>query len=184
MRAFTCGLVSAFLASSLSAAAPSEWSGRTAAAGFVIGFEKANADQSILERIPKGESVQQWTRMLTSQRFNGRARDPGPEQLLVNIRGLLAHSCPGATTSPIVAMTVSGRPAARMRADCPLNGQTGLPETFFIIAFAGISDLFAEQVAFRHVPSDADVMFAMKDLQQVRWCRAGSAEKICKASPR
>ncbi|MGH6658251.1 MAG: hypothetical protein ACREBM_01215, partial [Sphingomicrobium sp.] len=157
MRAITFGLVSACLASPLSASAASEWSGRTPAAGFVTGFEKANAEQSILERIPKGESVQKWTRMLTSQRFIGRGRSPGPEQLLANIQGLLANSCPGAGTSPIVAMTVSGRPAARMRADCPLNPTTGLPETFFIIAFAGTTDLFAEQVAFRRVPSVSDV---------------------------
>lgn len=183
MRAIIIALLPAFIAGPLSAA-PTEWSGRPVAAGFVTGFQKANAEQSILERVPKGESVQRWTRMLTSQRFAGRAQSPGPEGLLDNIRGLLANSCPGGGTTPIMAMTVSGRPAARMRADCPLNSATGQPETFFIIAFAGTRDLFAEQVAFRRVPSAADVAFAMKELQQVRWCRAGAADAICKAAPR
>ena len=162
------------------AAAPAEWSGRPAASGFVVGFDKANAEQAIVERIPAGETVERWTRMLTSQRFVGRARDPGPRQLLVNMQELMIGACPGGSTSEIVMMTVSGRPAARMRSDCPLNPQTGLPESYFIVAFAGTKDLFAEQVAFRRVPSAADLSFASKDLQQVRWCTAASMETACK----
>lgn len=162
-------------------AAPAEWSGRPAAPGFVVGFEKANAEQSIVERVPAGESVEQWTRMLTSQRFVGRARDPGPRQLLVNMQGLMKNACPGGSTGEIVVMTVSGRPAARMRSDCPLNPQTGLPESYFIVAFAGTTDLFAEQVAFRRAPTAADLSFASKELQQVRWCTGASEEAACKA---
>jgi hypothetical protein len=162
------------------AAQPSEWSGRPSAPGFVVGFDKANAEQAIIERVPAGETVERWTRMLTSQRFVGRGRDPGPRQLLVNMQVLMRNACPGGSTSDIVAMTVSGRPAARMRADCPLNQQTGLPESYFIVAFAGTNDLFAEQVAFRRVPTKADVAFAASDLQQVRWCAAGSKEPACR----
>ena len=163
------------------AAAPAEWSGRPSASGFVVGFDKANAEQAIVERIPAGETVERWTRMLTSQRFVGRASDPGPRQLLVNMQGLMKGACPGGSTSEIVMMTVSGRPAARMRSDCPLNPQTGLPESYFIVAFAGTSDLFAEQVAFRRVPNAADLSFASKDLQQVRWCTAASKDTACTA---
>lgn len=162
-------------------AQPAEWSGRPAVAGFIVGFEKANAEQSIVERVPAGESVEHWTRMLTSQRFIGRGRDPGPRQLLANMQGLMTNACPGGSTSEIVPMTVSGRPAARMRADCPLNPQTGLPETYLIVAFAGSNDLFAEQVAFRRAPTAADLSFASKDLQQVRWCTATSKEAVCKS---
>jgi hypothetical protein len=161
--------------------APSEWSGRPAAPGFIVGFDKANAEQAIVERVPAGETVERWTRMMTSQRFVGRAADPGPRQLLVNMQGLMKNACPGGSTSEIVVMTVSGRPAARMRSDCPLNPQTGLPESYFIVAFAGTNDLFAEQVAFRRVPTAADLSFASKDLQQVRWCTSASKEAACKA---
>ena len=43
------------------------------------------------------------------------------------------------------------------------------------------NDLFAEQVAFRRVPTAADLSFASKDLQQVRWCTSTSKEPACKA---
>jgi hypothetical protein len=161
-------------------AGQAEWSGRPPAPGFVVGFDKANAEQAIVERVPTGESVERWTRMLTSQRFVGRARDPGPRQLLANIQNLMKNGCPGGSTTQIVDLTVSGRPAARMRSDCPRNPQTGLPETFFILAFAGKNDLFAEQVAFRRVPTAADVAFATKELQGVRLCSAASKEAVCK----
>ena len=174
------GIAAVSFSTVAAAAAPAEWSGRPAAPGFVVGFEKANAEQSIVERVPAGESVERWTRMLTSQRFIGRAADPGPRQLLVNIQNLMENACPGGSTSDIVTMTISGRPAARMRSDCPLNPQTGLPETFFIIAFAGTDDLFAEQVAFRRVPTAADITFGSQDLQAVRLCTAASKEPVCK----
>lgn len=179
MRWFLIAILS--LSPAAAAAVSSEWSGRPSAPGFVVGFDKANAEQAIVERVPAGESVERWTEMLTSQRFVGRARDPGPRQLLVNMQGLMKNACPGGSTSEIVIMTVSGRPAARMRSDCPLNPQTGLPESYFIVAFAGTNDLFAEQVAFRRVPTAADLSFASKDLQQVRWCTSTSKEAACKA---
>ena len=162
-------------------AAPSEWSMRVPAPGFVVGFDRANSEQSIVERIPTGETVERWTRMLTSQRFMGRGRDPGPRGMLLNMQGLMKEACPDGGTTAIVAMTVSGRPAARMRADCPLDSQTGLPDTYFIVAFAGASDLFAEQVAFRRVPTSADVQFATSTLQQVSLCKTGSKAKGCAA---
>ena len=84
------------------AGAAAEWSGRPSAPGFVVGFEKANAEQSIVERIPAGESVERWTRMLTSQRFVGRGRDPGPRGLLTNMQGLMKSACPGGSTSEIM----------------------------------------------------------------------------------
>ena len=178
MRWFSMGILAVLPVGAT--AAPSEWSGRPAAPGFVVGFDKANAEQSIVERIPAGETVERWTRMLTSQRFVGRGRDPGPSGLLANMQGLMKTACPGGSTSEIVTMTVSGRPAARMRSDCPLNPQTGLPETYFIIAFAGTHDLFAEQVAFRRAPTAADIAFGTKDLQAVRLCTAASKEAVCK----
>jgi hypothetical protein len=158
---------------------PSEWSAPLVVPGFAVGFEQGNDQQSIVEQVPTGETVEKWTRMLTSQRFVGRAFDPGPTQMLVNIQGLLRRACPGGKTSAITELTVSAHPAARMRSDCPLNPETGKPETFFIIAFSGEHDLYSEQVAFTRVPSAADVAFANEVLDTVAVCKTGSAAKAC-----
>jgi hypothetical protein len=54
-----------------------------------------------------------------------------------------------------------------------------VPAPGFIVAFAGSQDLFAEQVAFRRVPTPADVQFAAAILQKVGLCRAGSKTTGC-----
>jgi len=157
-----------------------EWSAKLVVPGFAVDYEQANLQQSLVEQVPKGESVMNWSRMITSQRFAGRARDPGPRGMLTNIKGLFARACPAGKTSVISPATVGGKPAVRMRADCPLNSETGKPETFFIVAFAGSKDLFSEQVAFRRVPSAADVAFADQTLKAVRLCTAASKDVACK----
>ena len=74
--------------------------------GFVIGFEKANATQSIQEWVPTGETVEHWSRMLTFQRFTGTIqRGQTPSGLLGWIAGQIRTVCPGA-----IASAVTGRP--------------------------------------------------------------------------
>ena len=128
--------------------------------GFVVGFEAANDEQSIREEVPAGESVQEWTRMVTTQRFTGAAARLTPSDFLGVIARNLAAACPGARTSPIVTASLSGNPAARFRADCPLLAQTGKPETFFILVASDNDDLHVKQVAFRRDPTAADVQWA------------------------
>ena len=39
--------------------------------GFVVGYRVANDREDIREEVPAGETVQDWTRMVTTQRFAG-----------------------------------------------------------------------------------------------------------------
>ena len=128
--------------------------------GFVVGFEAANDQQSIREEVPAGETVQDWTRMVTTQRFTGAAARLTPSEFLGVIASNLASACPGARTSPIVTASLSGKATARFRADCPRLAQTGKPETFFILAVSDGEDLHVKQVAFRRDPTAADVQWA------------------------
>jgi hypothetical protein len=90
----------------------------TAEPGFVVGFRAANANEAIEEWVPKGETVQNWTRMLTFQRFPGlvqRGRT-GPE-LLDFIAGRIASVCPGAKTMAIVRSIVPDAAAEKKARD-------------------------------------------------------------------
>jgi hypothetical protein len=135
--------------------------------GLGIVHQQSAKGNSIEEQVPRGETIQQWTRMVTSLRFGGLASQATPVAALDRLATSVAGSCPGAVATPTRPLTVSGRPAAEMRADCPLNPQTGLPETFFAKAIAGASDLHMVQVAFRRVPSEADKAWAESILRQV-----------------
>src|SRR4030095_366895 len=64
--------------------------------GFIVGYDVARDGNSILEQVPAGETVEKWTRMVTTQRFAGAARETdGNGFLQLMIDGLQA-ACPGA----------------------------------------------------------------------------------------
>ena len=124
--------------------------------GFITGYQVARNGSSIQEQVPAGENVEQWTRMVTSQRFAGVATRTNADGFLQLMLDGLSAACPGARTTyrrPV------GR-AAQMRIDCPLNPKTGLPETFFAKAIPGSADMHVAQVAFRRVPTAKDVSWA------------------------
>lgn len=148
--------------------------------GFVVGNRREGGGNLIVEQVPRGESVTAWTRMVTVQRFVGVSARTSAAAFLENIRSnLLPQSCPGATTTRPASMTVSGRRASRMRADCPLNPSTGLPETFVILAIEGPSAMHVAQAAFRRVPSPQDISWAERQLGTVVLCERGSREAVC-----
>jgi hypothetical protein len=128
--------------------------------GFVVGFEASNDQQSIHEEVPAGESVQDWTRMVTTQRFTGAATRLTPAEFLEMMARNMAAACPRARTSPAVMGSLSGNATARFRADCPLLAQTGKPETFFMLVVSDGEDLHVKQVAFRREPTAADAQWA------------------------
>ena len=148
--------------------------------GFVLAHRVEGGGSLIEERIPQGETVEAWTRMVTVQRFAGASQRLRASDLLANIQNGLRTSCPEATTTAISGETISGRRAARMRADCPLLAQTGLPETFVILVIEGSSDLHVAQVAFRRVPTAADLAWADRHLASVVLCDRASREAACR----
>lgn len=146
---------------------------------FVEGYAAANAAQSIREEIPVGETVEGWTRMVTTQRFAGLADRATPADYLANVAAALPGNCPDGRTTPIAARTVSGRKGAMMQADCPFLAATGKPETFIMLALPGTHDLHVRQVAFRRVPTKADLAWAETVLAGVRVCSAASRVAGC-----
>lgn len=131
--------------------------------GFVVGYNLARDGNSIVEQVPAGETVEKWTRMVTTQRFAGVARRTDGNGFLQLMIDRLQQACPGAN---IAYRRTSGK-AAQMRIDCPFNPATGLPETFFAKAMPGASDMHIAQVAFRRVPSAQDIAWAQQYLASV-----------------
>lgn len=138
-------------------------------ADFVVGYSRSNGGASIEERVPRGETVEDWTRMITIQRFPNPAGLSGEELLRRMAEGLVG-SCPGGRFSTIAATTIDSRPASAMRGDCPRNPATGKPETLFARATAIAGFLHIAQVAFRRVPTGTDAGWAERILSGLRLC--------------
>ncbi len=122
MRQARLGAATLFLAlpgMALAAAAGAERIVAPALPGFVVGYTDANATNSIKEEVPNGETVEAWTRMVTTQRFGGLAAKITPVIYARNIIAGIPKACPGSAVAPVEALTVAGRPAARFQVDCP-----------------------------------------------------------------
>jgi hypothetical protein len=142
--------------------------------GFVVGFDRANAEQSIREEVQEGETVEAWSRMVTTQRFTGLAARATPREYAGNILGHVPQSCPGARSSPPQGLTVSGRPAAQFQVDCPRSAG-GRPETFILLAVAGRSDMHVKQVAWRGSISPQALAWGRAFLAKVALCGPGES---------
>ena len=183
-KAWPVVLFASLLATAAYAAPPREWIGQAALPDLVVGFQRAAEGSLIVERIPPGETVERWSRMVTTQRFAGViARGGSLEEWHDYMAGALARDCQRSRSSEPARLTVAGRPAIEFRGDCPLNPATGQPETYFIRAIEGPADLHVAQVAFRHVPSAAEAEWARAHLASVTLCHVNSTEQVCVVGP-
>lgn len=180
MRHFISAIALLALASAqTAAAAESERLVSPPLTGFVLGYSAANDAQSIREEVPRGETVERWTRMVTTQRFGGLAARSTPAAYAQTIAEQTPHACPGAKVSPVTSLTVSSRAAARLQVDCP-RSEGGVPESFLLLAVAGQSDMYVRQVAFRGAKSAADLAWAERYLGATVLCRPRDMQVSCR----
>lgn len=162
----------------LAAPAHAERLSLTQLPGFVIGHNATNGEQSIVEQVPQGETVENWTRMVTTQRFAGLAQRTTPAALARTMVDGAAKACPGAKASPIATAPVSGRPAARFQLDCP-RSRGGIPETFLFLGIAGQSNIYVKQVAFRGRFVAADLAWGRSILSAIALCADRDRQPAC-----
>lgn len=172
-------ILAGLLSAAAPAAAPAEWLSKPEVAGFVVGYEASNAEQSILELVPQGETVQNWSAMITDQRLGGLAKRATPRQFAELMANGMAKGCPGGKVTRIIDLKIDQRPAAQLYAECPLNPDSGKPEAFIGLLVAGEDDLHSRQVAWRKLPTLAEVNWAEEILAGTRLCTAGSKAKGC-----
>lgn len=149
-----------------------EWQGEflapAANAGMVLGWINPRSP-TMREFVPRGETVEGWTRMLTVQTMPWRM-GLTPTGVLRMLANGMESACSGATVAPIEAAALNGRDGATIRVDCPRNPQTGKPETMFARAVQGDRSITMVQAAVRRVPTAEDVTWATQVLSSVTFC--------------
>ena len=174
MRKILSAVVIGAFASAAGAQSVQEQVVKPALRGFVVGHSASTGPVSIQEEVPAGETIHNWTRMVTTQRFAGVGDRISAQQFLEMLSSRASSNCRDGQASSVGLV---GK-AARVRADCPSNPATGKPETFFAWATSGASDLHVVQVAFRRTPTSEDVKWAEAYLKGVRLCNE-STGKTC-----
>ena len=180
MRLAAIGLTALTLAAGDVAAAQSaEHLAAPALPGFVVGYSAGNAQQTIREEVPRGETVEAWTRMVTTQRFTGLAQRTTPAAYAQSVLAPLPRACPGAGISPVANLIVAGRPTARFQVDCP-HSAGGRPESFILLAIAGRSDIHVKQAAWRGGTTPATLSWGRQFIDGTVLCAAGDRSAACK----
>jgi hypothetical protein len=118
--------------------------------GFVTGYDASQEGQEIHEFVPAGETVENWTRMITIEIFHG-AQNADVEKFAGDVAGGWASACPQSTVTPLAKDTINGYPYVIWRYVCPMNPETGKPETMWMKAISGADAAYVIQYAERAV---------------------------------
>ena len=146
-------------------------------AGYKVGYTKHAPKGVITEMVPAAETVGAWTEMVTVQIFFGMHDSVSGFRL--RMEKLWAQSCAGAKSAPVSGGIENGYVVTIWRQSCPLNRQTGQPETTLFKAIAGRDSFYVVQKAFKFEPSpDAAAEWA-RYLDTVSVCDTRIPERAC-----
>ena len=135
--------------------------------GFVIGHSADNGRDAISEFVPRGETVENWHRMLTVQTQRGRGHVT-PAQLHAVLGDLWKAACPGSRVTSLTSGEQNGYPVGLWIQWCPFNVATGMPEHTLLKAIQGRDSLYLVQAAMRARPTDEQLA------EQARWLSRAS----------
>ena len=133
---------------------------------------------SLTEFVPNGESIGDWTEMVTVQVFRDLNADP--EHFLQTIGKGLAISCPGfSSPKGIVTGQDNGYVVSMLVVTCPLNPATRKPETTLFRVIRGKDALYVVQHAWRSVASNKDLGDAVLTIRKVSVCDTRDSSHSC-----
>jgi hypothetical protein len=178
---FTAFFVGLFVASPAAAEFVNENLLTTAPAGYHVGFQDKNKNAQLAEWVPAGETVDNWTEMLTVQIFYNLKVTPAA--FMHDLEKRWMSSCPGAAEAqPIASATENGYPVLVWLLNCPDNPKTDKPEMTWFKAVQGNDSFYVVQKAFKFAPSKEQIGRWTGYLKAVRVCDTRLADRACPKS--
>jgi hypothetical protein len=154
--------------------------------GFKTVFENTNGKQYTREAVLEGETVDQWTQMITVTGAKGLAanRNLTAQSFVERIASGFKGACPDTFSAEAVgAMKFSGRDAFVILAGCGSAGSAGPEhsESALLIAIKGAADYYTIQWAERGPASNRPTAF--DDAKWTARFKALNPIKICRLVP-
>ncbi|NWG26337.1 MAG: hypothetical protein HXY30_18290 [Pseudorhodoplanes sp.] len=146
--------------------------------GYIVGFQDRNARQQMTEMVPRGQTVKDWTEMVTVQIFFGLT-NVTPEAYKQRLETLWAENCKGAQSNPVGQGNERGYPVTIWIAFCPLNKETGKPELTMLMAIGGRDSFYLVQKAFRFKPDKSQIEQWSRYMRGVTVCDSRVPERAC-----
>jgi hypothetical protein len=144
---------------------------------FEVGYQSIYGNQSMTEMVPRGETVDNWTPMLTVQIFRGATVDSAT--FLQGLGKRYMNDCPGTRAKGIFTGKTNGYDVSMLVLKCPKNPATDKPETTAFRVIKGNDALYSVQRAWRADPSDEEIDGVMHFLAKVTVCDTRTADHPC-----
>lgn len=148
------------------------------AEGFKVGSRGRQGQLDGTEYVPAGETVQDWSRMITLQIFHGQ-RSVDPDNLPNAIARSWAQACPGGVGERTGRTTENGYAVANWAFHCPMNLQTHKPENMWTKVISGEDALYSVQYAYRRALADDLAGPALGYLKSVTVCDTRGSAHPC-----
>ena len=148
--------------------------------GYKVGWQNRNAQRLMSEMVPAGQTVENWTEMVTVQIFFNQKSTP--QLFRARIGALWAKACPNSVYQPVAEEPERGYPAEIWMQVCPSNPKTGKPEHTFFKAIQGNDSFYVVQKAFKYQPSLDEVATWTHFLKTVTVCDSRIPERACPAT--
>ena len=146
--------------------------------GYQVGFQDKNAQRQIVEWVPAGETVDNWSEMVTVQIFHGLKVTP--DAFMRDLEKRWVASCPGAVPAHTIANVVeNGYSSLVWLLDCPKNPATGKPEITWFKAVQGNDSFYVVQKAFKFAPSKEQVTQWVGYLKAAHVCDSRLPDRPC-----
>ena len=146
--------------------------------GFKVGSSGHNATGEIQEWTPAGETVDNWSSLITVQIFH-TLKGANPQAFIGRIAAGWRSACPGGTAIDIQEGVENGYGYSFWSLSCPLNPATGKPENMWAKAISGTDALYSVQYAARRPPTRELTITSAKFLRQVQVCDTRRPDRPC-----
>lgn len=146
--------------------------------GFKVGFATENSRVTMHEFVPVGETVDDWSRMVTAQIFLG-LNNVDPDRFANRLAARWKSGCAGGEAQKIRSGIENGYNFSLWIFTCPLNPGTKKPENMWLKAISGADSLYSVQYAYRRELSKDLIEPAMEYLRKVMVCDTRRADRPC-----
>ena len=150
----------------------------TVPSGFKIDYSGKEDNFVITEMVQDGESVNEWSTMITVEIFLGE-KNTTPQQYEETLTERWFNACENSETYPVANGAENGYNFVLWQLYCPLNGSTQTEEYTYLKAIQGNDSFYLVQVAFRHEPSNDEITQWMGYLKKIQVCDSRIAEQAC-----
>jgi hypothetical protein len=178
MRGVFSGTACLFLTFAL-ASAGSELTGENLLvkipSGYELGSHQESGQGEINEYIPKGETLDDWSEMITVQLFPARQSNA---RFHATFESLAKQACRDGSVQVVATMVENGYPVKVFQLFCPTNLQTGMGETTFVKTIEGKDKFYVVQKAWRTEKYELDELPLTED-DIVKWTLYLKSVQVC-----